>query len=294
MPVSHSPLRYPGGKTKLGPYLGSVMCANRLRKAEYAEPYAGGAGAGLHLLFQGIASHLHLNDIDRGVVSFWRAVLQHNERFAKAIESVRLTVPEWDYQKEILRTARMGFDLGFAFFYLNRTNRSGISGGGIIGGREQTGEWKMSARFTREELARRVRALNKYRRNISVTCSDALEFLTDLAPGKGKRAFVYLDPPYFAKGQDLYPNYYDAGDHLAIADGMKRYDLPWLMTYDDCPDIRHLYQGQRVLSSELTYSARRARRGKEVVIFGSAVKPPAALPVAPHRTYRPSFELMVP
>jgi len=273
MPSTYTPLRYPGGKTKMGSYLAGVMRTNRLVDAGYAEPYAGGAGAGLYLLFRGYASRLYLNDIDRGVVSFWRAVLSRNEDFAKRIERVPLTVAEWDRQKSTFTTAPMGFDLGFAFFYLNRTNRSGIMNGGIIGGRRQTGGWGIDARFNRGELAARVRALLAFRRQICVTRSDALDFLDGLPAGASK-VLTYLDPPYYQKGQDLYTNFYEEEDHAEIAQHLHGYCNPWIMTYDACDEIRALYRNHTVLDSEVSYSARQVRRGAELVIFGPGVRRP--------------------
>jgi DNA adenine methylase len=167
----------------------------------------------------------------------------------------------------------MGFELGFAFFYLNRTNRSGIMNGGIIGGRHQTGEWLIDARFNRIELASRVRAVGTMKRHISITRLDALEFIDSLANDAVKKRLVYLDPPYFAKGQDLYPNFYTANDHTTIAQRLARFKQPWLMTYDDCTEIRTLYDSSIVLDSELSYSARRVRRGREVVVFGGGLRP---------------------
>ena len=292
MPATYTPLRYPGGKSKLGNFLASVMRANRLVDAGYAEPYAGGAGAGLHLLFRGYATSLRLNDIDRGVTAFWKAVLDRNEAFAKAIERVPLTVAEWDRQKDTLRTARSGFDLGFAFFYLNRTNRSGIMNAGVIGGRTQQGPWGIDARFNKEELATRVRALAPFRRHITVTSLDALDFLAELSTLK-ERLLTYLDPPYYEKGQKLYTNFYNPEDHAAIALYLRSYRQPWVMTYDACEDIRALYQTRRIADSELSYSARDVRRGREVVIFGPGVRAPTASD-DPRRVprHRAGFELV--
>lgn len=292
MPSTYTPLRYPGGKAKLGPFLAAVFTANKLVDGAYAEPYAGGAGAGMHLLFRGYATRFFLNDIDHGVVSFWRAVLNHTERFARRIETVPLTVREWDRQKRTYDAGhRAGFEFGFAFFYLNRTNRSGIMNGGIIGGRRQDGPWGIDARFNREDLAARVRAIAKFRRAISVTRMDALEFLESLeAPSK--RILTYLDPPYFGKGKELYPNYYSRADHVAIAARLHDLGLPWLLTYDDCPEIRKLYRRSRLYESEVTYSARQASRGREIVVLGPHLRLPKELPKPKRDDHHPGFELL--
>ena len=291
MPPTYTPLRYPGGKAKLGPYLAEVVRHNRLIDGTYAEPYAGGAGAGLYLLFRGYTTRLFLNDIDRGVAAFWRAILDSPERFARSIETVPLSVEQWDEQRAILASAASGFELGFAFFFVNRTSRSGIMNAGVIGGRDQRGEWTIDARFTRANLADRVRAIGRMRKVISISRLDAVEFVESMVADRDKRRLLYLDPPYYAKGQHLYPNFYTADDHRFIARKLRRCSRPWLLTYDDCPDVRSLYNGLPILESELSYSARAARRGREVVVFGGGLDP---LPLSNCTTAanRRGFQLM--
>jgi len=291
MPSIYTPLRYPGGKAKLGPFLVSVFKANRLVDGVYAEPYAGGAGAALFLLFRGYASRIYLNDIDVGVTSFWRAVLGQNERFARQIEAIPLTLEEWDRQKEVYRSARSGFELGFAFFYLNRTNRSGIMNGGVIGGRSQEGKWRIDVRFNRADLAGRIRAIGDMKRLISINRGDAMDFLDDFRPPDARRSLFYLDPPYFRKGRDLYPNFYTAEDHGSIANRLSRFNAPWLLTYDDCPEIRQLYGRHQIIESEISYSAREVRRGRELVILGGGLK--AGVAILPDRSrHKPGFKLL--
>jgi DNA adenine methylase len=274
MPSTYTPLRYPGGKAKLGPFLVLLLKANRLVDGVYAEPYAGGAGAAFFLLFRGYVSRIHLNDIDVGVASFWRAVLGQTERFAREIETIPLTVEEWDRQKEVVQSTSSDFERGFAFFYLNRTNRSGIMNGGIIGGRSQGGTWRIDARFNRTDLAERIRAIGSMKRLISLTCEDAMDFLASFKSPGGQRKLFYLDPPYFTKGRALYTNFYTAADHALIAKRLETFDSPWLLTYDDCYEIRQLYNNHQIFESELSYSAREVRRGRELVIFGGGLKPP--------------------
>jgi DNA adenine methylase len=220
-------------------------------------------------------------------------VLTRGEQLARRVEATPLTVREWDRQKRCYEEGlNAGFDFAYAFFYLNRTNRSGIMNGGIIGGREQTGAWRIDARFNRADLAKRIRAVANFRRAISVTRMDALEFLESLETSKPK-LLTYLDPPYFGKGEDLYTNYYKRADHVAIAARMRRFKLPWLMTYDDCAEIRRLYRRNRLFNSEVTYSASGASRGREIVVLGPGLKIPRDLPRPKRHDHRPGFELIV-
>jgi len=288
----YTPLRYPGGKAKLGSFLSAVIKANRLSDGAYAEPYAGGAGAAMYLLFRGFVSQVRLNDLDRAVAAFWRAVTgTRNQEFARRIERVPLTVNEWDRQRAVYTDpSSRGYELGFAFFYLNRTNRSGIMNGGIIGGREQQGPWGIDARFNRVDLANRVRAIGRMRRHISITRGDAMGFLKEIVAERPKKILLYLDPPYYQMGHQLYTNFYGPKDLEAIAAQIARVKLPWLLTYDDCREIRTLYKGCRIHGSELSYSAREVRRGNEVVVAPKSLR----LPVQqrPTRDYQPGFELL--
>jgi DNA adenine methylase len=290
MPHTYTPLRYPGGKAKLGPFLSSLFKMNRLLDGDYAEPYAGGAGAALFLLFRGYAAHIYLNDIDVRISSFWKAILEQNDRFANLIERVPLSLDEWDRQKETCQCADGGFDLGFAFFYLNRTNRSGIMNGGVIGGRSQEGKWGIDARFNRATLAERVRTIGAMKNRISVSNEDAIDFINGFKPSIPRRSLMYLDPPYYNKGRQLYTNFYTPTDHINIAERLKLLNSPWLLTYDDCAEIRELYKEFPILESELSYSAREVRRGRELVVLGGGLKVP--IPSSIHTKHEQGFKIL--
>jgi DNA adenine methylase len=169
-------------------------------------------------------------------------------------------------------------DLGFATFYLNRTNRSGILRGGIIGGRAQNSEWNIDARYNPKDLAARVEAIASMRDRICVYNEDAAEFLTGTVANLPKRSLVYLDPPYFVKGKDLYIDHYGAKDHAVIARLVRRITKQaWIVSYDDVPQIRALYTRYRGLRYELGYSARDVAKGVELMYFSDKLEiPPPA------------------
>ena len=222
-----SPLRYPGGKSVLSGLLAETIKRNGLNGCRYLEPFAGGAGAALQLLADGVVSELILNDADPRIYAFWFAALNEPERFADAILSTPLSVDEWKRQREICSQENHGdqFELGFATFYLNRCNRSGIIlGAAPIGGYEQKGDWKMGARFYRATLAQRVLALGERQGQIRVTNFDASQFLRLYLPNpkNGRETFTYLDPPYRSNSNRLYMNYYVDADHIRLADFIQR------------------------------------------------------------------------
>lgn len=210
--VHFTPLRYPGGKAKLAEYIKAIIRANKLDDGEYAEPYAGGAAIGLELLFQEYVTKIHINDLSHPVYSFWKAVLNDTDELCRLIKNTRLSVTSWDRQKRIFANPREHsyVQLGFATFFLNRTNRSGILNGGIIGGRDQAGPWKMDARYNAEELIFRIESIAKMRRRIKLTRSDALSLLRYCLPKWRHKTLIYIDPPYFERGRDLYYNFLQA------------------------------------------------------------------------------------
>ena len=269
-----SPLRYPGGKASLAGLLAQTIKLNGLEGCPYYEPFAGGAGAALRLLREGVVSEVHLNDLDPAIAAFWRAVLDQPERFAEAIMEVPLNIEEWKRQRDIYQggsdAASDLFDYGFATFYLNRCNRSGVlSGAGPIGGYEQAGEWKMDARFNRDNLAERVCRVAERREQIHITQKDALRFLVEGLPRGNKRSqvFVYLDPPYFSNGNRLYLNYYVRRNHVSLAKYInKQKTLNWLISYDDTEFIKQLYSDLNLNNLGITYSLQNKRNANEVLI----------------------------
>ena len=204
--VHFTPLRYPGGKAKLAEYVKEIIRANKLYDGEYVEPYAGGAAIGLELLFQEYVTRIHINDLSQPVYAFWKSVLNDTDELCRLIKNTRLSVASWDRQKRIFAHPKDHnyLELGFATFFLNRTNRSGILNGGIIGGRDQTGPWKIDARYNSNELIFRVQSIAKMRKHIKLTRSDALALLRHGLPKWDKKTLIYLDPPYYAQGRELY------------------------------------------------------------------------------------------
>jgi DNA adenine methylase len=263
-----SPLRYPGGKSAMAGLLSGIRQLNGLGSFATAEPFAGGAGASLSLLYGEETPEIHINDADRSIYNFWWAVLNRGEDFADLIAQKRVSMAEWRRQRDIYRSGGRVSRLrrGFAAFYLNRCNRSGIiMNGGPIGGVKQTGEWSLGARFNKKELSERCRRVAEYRDRIHVSACDGLKFLENRDPSS---TFFFIDPPYFEKGKTLYLNALDHDYHRALAARLRTMpDAAWVLTYDDCPEIRRMYRGwTTVRGFSLRYVASERRRGREILI----------------------------
>ena len=269
-----TPLRYPGGKQKLAPFIAEILAKNDLQGGHYAETYAGGAGVAIDLLLSGDVAHVHLNDSSTPVHAFWRSVIYCTEEFCRRIDAVPLSVEQWRRQKEIL--ARPWefhqIDLGFSMFYLNRCNRSGIDNGGLIGGLQQTGKWRMDARFPRKELIRRIEAIGARHGAITLRNWDAERFITQHVPTLPQRSLIYCDPPYFHKAERLYHDHYAPEDHKRIAEIIQsRVSQPWLISYDYTPEILGFYGERRRFSYKLQYNAAKSYKGRELIVLGDQV-----------------------
>lgn len=267
----HSPLRYPGGKGRLTAWMSELLLHNEISGGWYVEPYAGGAGMAINLLIAEQVNRILINDIDPAIHAFWCATMDHCEEMVDRLMSVPLTIEERDRQMAVYRRGISAHrvDLGFAALYLNRTSVSGSLTGGAIGGRSQKGRYKIDARFNRETLACRLRAIAERPNRISIYNMDALDFLRNVHRKLPDNTLIYLDPPYFHKGAALYRNAYDPSDHQQVARVVKRLEHAWVLTYDDCREIRDLYAWASGTEFSLWYSATRrsARRQGEVMFW---------------------------
>ena len=284
MPFADSPLRYPGGKSALTPFFADVLRMNGLLDGVYVEPFAGGAGVGLALLYSELVGRVILNDADPCIYAFWQVILKRTDAFLNLLREVPVTIDEWRRQRAIYRSpkAHSQIRVALATFYLNRCNRSGIIvNGGPVGGWKQDGLWRLDARFHKDDLADRIERISLYRDRITMHNLDALDFLRRVVKSTCDldHTLVYLDPPYYAKGKELYLNHYSHEDHAELARYVKRQGrLKWVLTYDDVPQVHSLYPSRAKKQFSLAYSASGRKRGREILIWADGVGVPDSLP----------------
>lgn len=276
-----SPLRYPGGKALMTNFFVNLFRENGLQDIVYAEPYAGGAGAAINLLTQNVVSDIIINDANIGIFSFWDSLINDSEHFIQTIKNIPVTITEWHRQRTILKTSvEPSFELGVAVFFLSRTNRSGVITGGAIGGateeRQKLARYKIDCRFNKKELLQRLRAVSERSAHIQVTNMDALDFLRTL----DNNVFVYLDPPYYAKGKCLYMNHYTDEDHVQLANYLQQEaDFRWVLSYDDVPQIRELYAKEHLYRFPLKYTVETKRTGYELLTHSLDLRFPQNLQI---------------
>lgn len=270
--IYSTPLRYPGGKSKLSNFMRLVFKENNLVGVHYIEPYAGGAGVAFHLLFSGYASHIHINDLNKSIYSFWQVVLYDTDNICRLIHDTPVDIDNWFSQKKVQAHPEQYsiLELGFSTFFLNRTNRSGIISGGVIGGKRQEGTWKLDARYNKTDLISRIEKISRFGDHISVYNLDAAEFITGIIPTLPLQSIVYLDPPYYNKGSNLYENHYKYDDHIIISNLVGNISQKWIVSYDDTPEVREMYQQYRNMPYKLSYSAAEHYKGSEIMFFSDS------------------------
>ena len=274
----YSPLRYPGGKGKLASFMEYMIDQLDHRGGTYIEPFAGGAGIAIELLQRNVVSKIVINDYDKGIWSFWKAILTETNRFVEAIRTVPLNIEEWSKQRNIClnQKHKYSFELGFATFYMNRTNRSGIIKGGIIGGQEQSGRWKMNVRFNREDLAKRIQEIAVRKDDIKLYNKDIKSFIIKYVPLYEDNALIYFDPPYFNKGKQLYMNFFRFKDHKRIESIIREnVNCDWIITYDVAPEIESIYVAYSMSLYDLNYSVSEKYKASELMIFKDGIEIPS-------------------
>lgn len=273
MPRSLTPLRYPGGKTKLYSTVLDLIQRNKVVNGTYIEPFAGGAGVAIRLLLDGIVTDIVLNDFDYAIFAIWKTITEHTDELCNFIDSVPLTTSEWLRQRTIYANQNdySLIEVGQASFFLNRTNVSGVLTGGVIGGLSQKGSYKIDARFNRENLIRMIKAIAEHKEHIHIYNWNAADFILHIIPNFDN-VFVYFDPPYVKKGPGLYRNSFSEEDHKSLSEIITASQFKWIVTYDKCELIERLYNNFNREELSINYSAGQTKSGKEVIIYGDNVK----------------------
>ena len=274
--MTYSPLRYPGGKNRLAPFIAKVCVDNGITE-HYVEPYSGGAAVALFLLFEGFVNHVTINDSDRSIYAFWHSVLYQTEDLCELIIKVPVTIDEWRNQREIQMNKDNVdlIDLGFSTFFLNRTNRSGIIKGGAIGGNLQTGKYKLDCRFNKEDLIKRIRMIANQREKIDLYSIDAM-CLVDLVLEQNENlenTLFYFDHQYYVEGNSLYVNYYKKTHYQIVSNRIKQMqNIHWIVSYDDATEIRRLYSDCPMIEYDMFHMAATSKKAKELVFFSPTLR----------------------
>ncbi len=267
----------------------SILRLNQIDRGHYVEPFAGGGGLALSLLFKGDVAEIHLNDVDPAIAALWNSMLHSADGLIDLMMATPISIKERERQRTIyLDGCDDQLSRGFSALYLNRVNRSGIiKTGGVIGGLAQNGNYRMDCRFNRADLASRIRRISKYSSRIHFSSLDARAFLRSIDDRLPQRALIYADPPYFAKGAELYTSAFKIEDHASLRDRLLALKSRWILTYDNVSEIRTLYKARRQFAFDINYSAQIKRVGKELLVSAKGLRLPEELRT--NQVHRPQY-----
>lgn len=273
-----NPLRYPGAKSKLYDYVEALLAQENMTGCTFYEPFAGSSALSLKLLENNKISHSVINERDPLIYNFWRAVFNHTEELLELIDETTISVETWNemaqYRDSANHFGRTVAEIGFAGLFLNRTSFSGILKANPLGGKNQQSAYPIDCRFNKESIKESISQLSEYKDSISIFGQDALLFMkNELRYKRYKASFVYIDPPYYKAGPQLYRYYYTHEDHLALSKYIKSKAYPWLISYDDTPEIRKMYDKKTFVDLYLDYSVHTSRKGSEILISNLKIPP---------------------
>jgi Site-specific DNA methylase len=270
MAKSLSPLRYPGGKSKIYDKVKNLIISNGYSNRIYVEPFAGGFGIGIGLLREGVVPFVILNDFDTHIYHFWDAVLNETDNLLRLINDTPITMEERERQKQNYRDINADpLTDGFATLFLNRVNYSGVIKGGPLGGIDQSGSYKVDCRFNKEDISRKIVDIAQMKKVIKLYNQDAGHLIKMSLKKMKKSMFLNIDPPYVIKGSQLYTNYFTERDHRILQQIIANHlhaEYPWVITYDDSPLIRELYNQFHMREYPISHNAGGTILGRELVI----------------------------
>lgn len=261
--------RYPGGKSKLRKQIATklkeIATGNHL---EYREPFYGGGSIGLLVLEEMLElERIWINDFDSGVAALWTAVIKFPDLLKQHVKKFKPSVADFDVFKAELTDEKNPTKLisdedfaeyGFKKLAIHQISYSGLGtkSGGPLGGRDQKSDYKIDCRWNPVYICKKIDKLTNQFSKLSVRdekCTN-LDF-SKLIKDNKHDAIIYLDPPYYEKGNDLYQHGFDIEDHERLADCLRKTKHQWVLSYDDCPEIRKLYEGWSDIESlDVNYS----------------------------------------
>lgn len=278
--------RYPGGKAKLSkPILQKIQEITKGKEiTTYLEPFFGGGSIGLKVLEENIFPNLQtvaLNDYDFGIWCLWDSVYRDPEKLKRLVSDFTPTVEAFYDFKDKLLNNRFKFpivEIGFMKLAIHQMSYSGLGtkAGGPIGGVKQASKYGVNCRWSPNSILKKIDKYHELfcRYKILTWVNDFEEFLFAYA---SENSFAYIDPPYFGKGNDLYQFSFNAPrqpfsrpreeDHSRLANQLKTLNGLWLLSYDDCPEIRELYSWATIEEISVIYTIKTARTKNELLIY---------------------------
>jgi DNA adenine methylase len=252
--------RYPGGKTKLVSPITKKLQKYISPNTEYRECFFGGGGIGLKFLTDNPSiKNIWINDKDIGIASLWTCVIKHPDELIERVQRFIPTIEAFYSVKNelIAETPGSTVDLGFKKLAIHQLSYSGLGtkSGGPLGGAQQKSQYKIDCRWSPDYISTKIKNLHAELKHYNIhggECSN-LDF-GDMIRDTSSESLLYLDPPYFVKGNELYQHSFALADHVRLSEMLRETKHKWVLSYDDCPEIRAMYEWAHIENLDVTYT----------------------------------------
>lgn len=253
-----SPFRYPGGKSKVIDYLYSHLRSAKSKKL--VSPFTGGGSFELAMLNSGVVEELHLNDLDTGVYSLWWVIKHMPYELISRIEYFNLGHKEFFKAQQIIKEDYKNVNVveaAWTSLLVNRLAYSGVSKANPLGGRNGTKE-NLLSRWNPADLVSRIEKIHAMSESITITQENAVELIEEAYWEESST--IFIDPPYVAKGKDLYHCFYTHKDHLELSCLLDSLHMGFpgadmVVTYDFCELLDKIYTSPKREVIGRVYSA---------------------------------------
>ncbi|WP_017304163.1 DNA adenine methylase [Spirulina subsalsa] len=247
----HSPFRYPGGKF----YARKLILEHIPEHENYVEPFAGGASI---FFAKDKVKYNWLNDIDEELINCFLMIRDYPEELIEKLQGEKATKERHYFYKHDY-SAQNDLERATRWYYLNRTSYSGIM-------KAESCYWGYGEKYSMrpENWGRNILRTSEKLQGVKLTHLDFEKVFENLP----KNTFLFVDPPYFSARQDnFYTHFFCQEDHIRLCQTLKKYSdqVRFLLTYDNVPEIRGLYQWtDNIYDREWNYTIGRTDDQKKI------------------------------
>lgn len=245
-----SPFRYPGSKAKMLPILMEHLDPMIRQHNKFVDVFVGGGSVLLEVAKKYPTATLYANDKDPFIYSFWQLVAGDGSKLEDLFKLVEQPVTLELFYKLREASPKNDIERAYRAIFFNRTTFSGIANSGPIGGKEQKSKYTVDCRYNAKKLKEKILQCNKLLVGRTTVDNEDFSLYDQLCINPTP---AYLDPPYYIKGEALYNTFMKTEEHTLLAKILTNRQN-WLLSYDDCPEIRELYKTKSVIDLAARYS----------------------------------------
>lgn len=267
--------RFPGGKKKLRKNIISKL-SEFSGYDLYIEPFFGGGSIGLDFIKNSDVKSIWMNDKDFALSCLWTSVIKCPSLLKYYVRNFTPSVDLFlEYKKYLLSDLSFEnkfskiVEIGFKKLAIHQISYSGlgVKSGGPLGGIYQKSKYKINCRWSPEYICKNIDYYNNVFTNLDVKHNCCTFFDFEEVFKNKNTSLIYLDPPYFEKGSELYQYSFLEEDHVRLSKILQETNHHWLLSYDDCEQIRDLYSWATIQECPVTYTINGSIKKQELLIY---------------------------